>query len=384
MAFVLAANRQRVEDAKAALKKFDQSSVEDRIKEAKLIQDDEYASMAGVVTLTQAEASFIDLMVYAYDDMADSFAEFVPLSIGEIPVYKVQQEYPIRVNMGHLAGGPPAVKYTTAQTGVQVVPFQYFSEEFLVPNLVNVSFDIAKFHIKEKALARLARDMKLFRQQIIINTMLNQPLTQSLTLSLSTYYASTPFLGRNPYVLDPAVVTGSIATTNIISAITEGGLTANLFKLIHTQLILQGRSPKNMYIPIAGTPWQAYWNQASVIAYTATGTANPNQNTDPIHAIPPSKWEEIVNTGFSENGQYMNWFGMNIFVQPTNILPVGYFLISTNLPAVLGWNQLDAAISDEDPLTGSLRMMSKRYEARSIALAQPDPLVLNYAMGRYI
>lgn len=384
MSYVLPANRQRVEDAKASIAKFDSVTVEDRAKEAQLLSTDEYASMAGVVTLTQAEATFIDLNVYAYDDLADGFAEFVPLGIGEIPVYKLRQEYPVRVNMGHLAGGPPSVKYATKQSGVQVVPFQYFSEEILVPNLVNVSFDIAKFHEKEMALARLARDMKLYRQLIIINTMLGQPLTQPLVQSLATYYASTPFTGRNPYVLDPTVQAGSIAQTNIISAITEGGLTSGLFKAIHSQMILQGKTPKNMFIPIAGKPWEAYWNQATVVAYTGTGTVNANQNTDPVHAIPPSKWEEAANMGFSENGQTMNWFGMSIFVQPTNILPVGYFLISTNAPGVLGWNQLDASVSDEDPLTGSMRMMAKRYEARSIALAQPDPLLLNYGVGRFV
>ena len=376
--FGLSANRQAHEDAQRVLTEFHATPDADRIKASREMGSDEHAAMQGVVTITQAEATYIDLNVRAYSDMGDAFAEFIPLAIGEVPLYKIRQDFPIRVNMGHLGGGPPMVRFQTKQSGVQVVPFQYFSEEFLVPNLVNVSFNIAKFQEKEQALFRIAYQMKLARQQYILNLMLAQPLGQTIAASVAAYYAGTPFAGKTPYVLDPGVDPLSIAQTNILNNATEGGLTRNVFRSIRSQFILARCVPKTMFIPVSGKPWEAYWNQASIVALTG-GQGNQN----PTLAIPPSKWEAAANMGFSENGQYMEWFGMNIFVQPVNVLPSNYFIVGSDKPAVMGWDQLSASVSNEDPMSGALREQNKRYEARSIALAQADPQLLNFAVGKF-
>jgi hypothetical protein len=376
--FGLSTNRQQHEDAVKKLETFNAKPIEERAAASRAMHDDEYASMAGVVTITQAEASYIDLNVRAFTDMGDAFAQFVPLAIGEVPIYKLRQDYPIRVNIGHLGGGPPQVKFQTGQSTVQVTPFQYFSEEFLVPNLVNVSFDIAKFHEKEIALMRVAYQMKLARQKYILNLMTGAALSADPMASIAAYYAqATPFAGHTPYVLDPGVDSASIATTNTINATIEGGLTKNVFRAIRSQHILARSTPEKMFIPISGRPWESYWNQASIVALV-----NSQGNQNPASAIPPTKWEEAVDMGFTENGQYMEWFGMRIFLQPVNILTAGYFVVATDKPAVIGWDQMSASVSDEDELRGALRSQNRRYEARSIALAQPDPLLLNFSIGK--
>ncbi|MDG7000388.1 MAG: hypothetical protein JRN15_14930 [Nitrososphaerota archaeon] len=343
---------------------------------------EEQAGMAGVVTINQADATFIDLNVHAFDQMGQAFAEFAALQFGQAAVYKTRQEYAIGVNMGHLAGGPPSVLFHTSQAGVQVQPFTYFSEEFLVPNLVNAQFNLEAFKERDVALARVARDMRLIRQQYIINTMLNQPLSQSIATSLANYYALTaPWANRSVYVLDPGVDSGSVVTTNSINDTAEGGLTKNVFKSIRSycnrapQIDDEAISPRSLFIPITGAPWEAYWDQASIVGYSATG----NSNLDTSKAIPANKWDEAVGMSFERNGAYMNWFGTQVFVQPTNVLPSGYCLLATNKPAVLGWDQYSASVSDEEGRFGD-RAMNRRYEARTMALAQPDPLAANFVV----
>jgi len=376
--FGLSANKEEVLAARTKLDKYNAASLADRAKSAEKLAGDEHAGYQGAVTIAQAEATYIDLNVRAFSSLGDHFAEFVPLQIGEVPIYKYRQDYEVRVNIGHLAGGPPMTKFQTVQSGVQVTPFQYFSEEILVPNLVNSSFNIGKFHEKEKALARIANDMAVAKQQYIINTLLNQPLSNTVAQSLAAYYVSTPYVGRTPYLLDNFVDPGSVETTNILNVTVEGGLTRNVFRSVRSLAILQNRMAKSMFIPITGKPWEAYWNQAAIV--TAVSTAAGNQIS--TNAIPPSKWEAAAELGFTENGQFMDWFGMHLWVQPINLFPQGYFMVSTDQPAVMGWDQLEMSISDEDPLGGKDRQLAKRYEARSIALAQADTQLRNFQVGK--
>lgn len=377
--FGLSANRQYVESARTKLDALEAIPAEVRAKQLSLDHAaEENANFQGTVTIAQAEATYIDLNVRAFSGLGEHFCSFIPLQIGEVPIYKYRQDYPVRVNMGHLAGGPPMVKFQTVQSGVQVTPFQYFSEEILVPNLVNVSFNIGKFHEKEQALKRIANDMAIAKQQYIINTMLNQPLLNPIATSLAAYYVSTPYSGRTPYLLDNFVDPGSVESTNILNVTVEGGLTRNVFKGVRSLSILQGRQAKSMFIPVTGKPWEAYWNQASIVS-AVTGAAG---NSDTRAAIPPAKWAEAADMGFTENGQQMNWFGMSLWVQPINLFPAGYFMVATDQPAVMGWDQMDMSISDEDPLGGKDRQLAKRYEARSIALAQSDPQLRNFQVGK--
>jgi hypothetical protein len=377
--FGLGANRQYQESARAALDAYEAMSLSERAKgAAEQASAEENAGYQGAVTIQQAEATYIDLNIRAFSGLAEHFCQFIPLQIGEVPIYKYRQDYEVRINMGHLAGGPPMVKFQTVQSGVQVTPFQYFSEEILVPNLVNASFNIGKFHEKEKALARIANDMAIAKQQYIINTLLSQPLSNTIAASLAAYYVSTPYVGRTPYLLDNFVDPGSVETTNILNVVVEGGLTRNVFRAIRSQSILQQRTAKSLFIPVTGKPWEAYWNQASIVAAQTGASGNAN----PVSAIPPSKWAEAADLGFSENGQSMSWFGMNLWIQPINLFPQGYFLVATDAPALMGWDQLDMAISDEDPLGGKDRQLAKRYEARSIALAQADTQLRAFIAGK--
>lgn len=376
------ANGSRFRHAREKLAEVMQRDPRERMKARK--EFEEQAGAAGVVTLNQADATFIDLNVYAFDTMGAAFTgPFTELKFGQAAVYKTRQEYPIAVYIGNLAGGPPAVNFATAQTGVQVQPFQYFSKKFLVPNLVTPAFDLDKFQEKEVALKRVARDMRLVRQQYIINTMLNQSLNTPIATSVVNYFSTVPFNNRTPWVLDPQVQAGSVITTNIIDDHTEGGLTRNVFKSIRTYCNMapsleddgdvseSGLSPRALFIPVAGAPWEAYWNQASIVGYSAVGSSN----LDTSKAIPQNKWDEAVGMSFERNGAYMNWFGTQMFVQPVNILPSGYCLLATNKPAILGWDQMSASVSNEANVFDGPTGMNNRYEARSIALAQPDPYI---------
>lgn len=353
---------------------------------------EEQAAAAGVVTINQADATFIDLNVYAFDTMGAAFTgPFSELKFGQAAIYKTRQNYPIAVYIGNLAGGPPAVQFATAQQGVQVQPFQYFSKKFLVPNLVSPAFDLDKFKEKEEALKRVARDMRLFKQQLIINTMLNQPLTTPVATSVANYYGlAAPFANRTPWVLDPQVQADSVPPTNSFNLTAEGGLTRNVFKTIRTysnqapaleddgEISGSGLNPRALFISVSGAPWEAYWNQASIVGYTAIGTSNQ----DTTKAIPADKWEQAVGMSFERNGNYMNWFGTNIFVQPVNILPKGYFLTAMDRPAILGWDQLSASVSNEAPVFDGPTGMNNRYEARSGAFAQPDPYAPRFILGK--
>lgn len=376
-------NRERIEAARTKLSEVMTRPRHERLAARKKVYE-EQAGRAGVITINQADATFIDLNIHAFDQMGQAFAEFATLQFGQAAVYKIRQEYAIGVNMGHFAGGPPSTLFHTSQAGVQVQPFAYFSEEFLVPNLVNAQFNLEAFKERDIALARVARDMRLARQKYILNTMLNQPLSQDVATSVTTYFGlSAPWNNRTVYVLDPGVQSGSVVTTNNIDDHTEGGLTKNVFKSIRTYcnqapITDEGAtSPRSLFVPIAGAPWEAYWNQASIVGYSAVGSSN----LDTTKAIPANKWDEAVGMSFEQNGAYMNWFGTTVFVQPTNILPAGYCLLATNKPAILGWDQYSASVSAEQEQFKD-RAMNRRYEARSMALAQPDVLAASFAVIR--
>jgi hypothetical protein len=346
---------------------------------------EEQAGMAGVVTINQAEATFIDLNLHAFDTIGAALAEFTTLQFGQAAIYKTREEFPVPVMVGNLAGGPPTMMYQTNQLGVQVQPFQYFSKKFIVPNLVNAQFNLDAFKEKDKALLRVARDMRLFRQQIIVAAALNQPYTTPVATAIVNYFnGGAPWGNRTPYVLDPQVQSGSVVTTNILDEHAEGGITKNVFESIVNYCRLCPESddlgatvPRSFFISKVGSPWTAYWNQASIVAYTG------GSNQDVTKAIPPSKWEEAVGMSFENGGSYMNWFGTSVFMQPTNILPQGYGLLATNKPAVLGWDQMEASITDERDGDLGDRAFNNRYEARSVALAQPDSLAPNVAVIKY-
>lgn len=382
MYFAQEGNRERIESARTKLAEVMLRPRHERLAARKKVYE-EQAGRAGVVTINQADATFINLNIHAFDQMGQAFAEFATLQFGQAAVYKTREEYALGVNMGHLAGGPPSTLFHTSQAGVQVQPFAYFSEEFLVPNLVNAQFNLEVFKERDIALARAARDMRLARQQYILNTMLNQPLSQAVATSVSTYFGlAAPWNNRTVYVLDPTVQSGSVVTTNNIDDSTEGGITKNVFKSIRTYCNKApitddggALAPRSLFVPIAGAPWEAYWNQASIVGYSAQGSSN----LDTTKAIPANKWDEAVGMSFESNGAYMNWFGTTLFVQPTNILPQGYCLLATNKPAVLGWDQYEASVSREQEQFRDAKM-NRRYEARSMALAQPDPLAANFAV----
>jgi hypothetical protein len=206
--------------------------------------------------------------------------------------------------------------------------------------------------------------------------MTNTPLGTDVATALTDYAATSPFNGRNPYVLDNYVQAGSIPTTNVIDTHTEGGLTKYVFMKQRTWATQMMREIKTMFIPIAGAPWEATWQQASIVAYN-----NSPVLQDPAKAVPPSKWEDFSNMAFPLNGAYMDWFGSRVFMKPLNVLPTGYTIASTNLPAVILWNQLSESVSEEETIKGN-RAFVKRYEGRSIALAQPDPLLRNFLVQR--
>jgi hypothetical protein len=379
-------SRARFEQAREELAKVMLKGPEKRAADRKSYFE-EQAGFAGVVTINQAEATYMDLNVHAFDELTASMVDWSDLKFGQAAIYKTREEYPIAVYVGNLAGGPPAVIFATAQNGAQVQPFQYFSKKFLVPNLVNAQFNLDAFKEKDKALARVARDMKLAKQQYVINTALNQPLSTSVATAITNYAAlAAPWNGRTPYVLDPGVQSGSVVTTNVLNDSSEGGLTKNVFQSIvnYCRLApdnLEGGAlvPRGFFFSKVNTPWVSYWNQASIVGYSAVGSSN----LDSTKAIPPSKWEEAVKMAFEDGGAYMNWFGTDIFCQPTNILPAGYGLLTTNKPWVLGWNQMDASVTDERDGDLGDRAFNNRYEARSICLAQPDPCAPNGAVVNY-
>lgn len=334
------------------------------------------AGRAGVVTINQADVTFIDLNVRATDTLGEAFAEWAPVQLGQAPVYKTREDYPTRVNMGHLGSTPPGKFYATKQTGVQIQPFSYFSEETEVPNLVNANFNLNAFGEREEAIASIIRAMRLARQQYVLNTAMNQPMNQSIATSIAAYFVTSPFDNIRPWALDPQVQVGSKPTTNNLDASAEGGITRGVFKKAATYLTLAEKSPRAFFISMVNAPWEAYWDQASIIPYTGAHAGTVNQ------AIPPSKWEAAVGTAFTKNGLYLDWFGMQQFVQPTNILPAGYALQATDQPAVLGWDYLDESYSNEETIF-SKRAFNRRYDQRMIGLAQPGPMAPNFSVIKY-
>lgn len=367
----------RVLSARQALADQAARNYDDRIKAHKQRIRDEQASRAGVVTINQAEVTFIELNIWAFDTLGESFAETAQLQFGQQAVYKNRYHRPIRVNLGNLAGNPPGFNFLTVQSHTDVPTFEYFSEEYEVPNLVNTQYDLEKFQEKEEALKRVAHDLRLYRQKLTLNMMMGAPLTQTLATTFANYYASTPYSGRLPFVADADIPAGAIPQTNILNSIAEGGLTRNVFKQQRTWANQMDRELRSMFVPTAGAPWEAYWNQASIVGYSATG----NSNLDTSKAIPPSQWEDAIRMGFKKNGALMNWFGSTIFVQPVNILPQGYCLISTDQPAVLIWDKLQDAVSDEERIFGN-RNMNRRYERRSLGIAQPDLFLTHFLLQK--
>lgn len=382
--FVLRTNRARRIKVAEELSQVRGRSQQERLAAKKSLYEngipatEEHAAMAGVATLEQTDATFIDLNIRADDTIGDAFVEWQPLKLGEVPVYKTRYDYPVQVNFGHLGGGPPQRFYETVQSGTAVTPFQYFTDETQIPNLVLANFDLAKFKEREKAFEGIARAIRLARQKIILNTMFGQPLFQALSPSFNAYAVSNPFNGKNVYILDPDVQAGSVPTTNVIDLHGEGGLTRNVFMKQQTYANQADRKLVRMFIPVSGAPWEAYWQQASIVAYT---TSEGNQ--DVRKAIPPSKWEEVINQSFRKTGGYMKWFDADpIFVQPSNAIPASYWLTSTTDPGLLAWDQLDLDVSEEESIRGN-RAMNRRYEARSAATAQPAPLLLNFVFGQF-
>ncbi len=363
------ANRRRQEEARRILGDIKSRSIQERYESRKKFQ--ESAGMAGVATISQSDIDYIELNILAFDNLGASFIEMADLEFGQAAIYKNRTVYPTRVNIGNLAGGPPTSLFMTAQSATQVQPFQFFSEEYLVPNLVNAAFDLGKFDEKQKALERVAHDIRLAKQKYIMNMALGQVLSTPLATAVTNYLASSPFNNRTVWVPDAEIASGALPTTNVFDlSSTELGLTRNVFKKIRTYTNQAHRVPRSLFIPVAGTPWEAYWDQASIVGYSAVGQSN----LDTSRAIPQSKWDEAVGMAFELNGAYMNWFGMDVFVQPVDVLPSGACLLSTDQPSVLGWNQMEATVSDEEKAFGQ-RAQNRRYEARSMALAQPDAFV---------
>lgn len=374
----LTKNRAKVNAAREALAKLSAVPYADRIERHRKRTGEEEASRAGVVTINQAEVTFIELNMWAYDNFGESFIESTDLQFGQQAVYKTRLRRPVRVNLGNLAGTPPGFNFATVQNHVDVPTFEYFSEEIMVPNLVNTAYNLEAFKEKEQALLQLAHNMRLFRQKLIINMMLGAALTTPIATSIPAYAASSPFNGRLPYVLDAEIASGSVPTTNVLSNTSEGGLTKGVFKSQRTWANQMDRELVTMYVPVSGAPWEATWDQASIVGYSAGG----NSNLDTSKAVTPAKWAEAEALSFKKNGAQMNWFGSSIFVQPVNILPAGYALIGTTEPAVLGWNKLTDAVSDEERIAGT-RNMNRRYEKRSIGLAQPDPFLTHFLVQRF-
>lgn len=84
------ANGSRFRHAREKLAEVMQRDPRERMKARK--EFEEQAGAAGVVTLNQADATFIDLNVYAFDTMGAAFTgPFTELKFGQAAVYKTRQ-----------------------------------------------------------------------------------------------------------------------------------------------------------------------------------------------------------------------------------------------------------------------------------------------------
>lgn len=376
--------RSAVIDAQDKLKAYKAESVRDRFAKFMRLNEDEHAGRleAGVVTLQQAEARFYDLNVRAYTDMSDYFADSRDIQVGETGFFKTRSFNPIGVRAVSLAGTSPAMKFVSNQAGFPVPTSAFATDKYIVPSIVNDNFDINKFMERESAIERAAYEIKKAKQKYRINAMLRQPLTNELAVSIPAYFAAAPTIGPTAYVLDNGVQVGSMATTNALDLRTNGGspLVKQAWKKIATQMFLQHRTAVALFVPVDPAVWEPRFDEASVVALSGS---NGNQNA--ANAIPPAEWEKRFNAGFSEQGQYIDMFNMKVWVQPVNILPPGYALLSTSDAAVLEYNKLEGNYSDEVPRGNAptMRGYSDRTDYIDCGWLAPDPALLNFTVIRY-
>jgi hypothetical protein len=343
---------------------------------------DEHAGVleAGTATVQQAEARFYDLNIRAYTDMSDFFVAGRDIQPGETGIFKTRSFNQIGVRQAALSGGPPAMKFASVQSAVAVSTEAFGTSKYVVPAIVNDNFSIAKFQEREAAEERAAYEMKLAIQKYRINSMLRQPLMSDLATSIPAYYGSAPTIGATSYILDPGVQAGSMATTNALNLTSTGLITKAGFKKINTQMILQRRTAVALFVPVDPAVWEARFDEASPVALV-----NSQGNQNPANAIPPTEWEKRFNSGFNEQGQYIEMFNMRIWVQPVNILPTGYAILSTNEAAVLEYNKLEGSYSDEvsQGNAPTMKGYNSRVDYVDKGWLAPDPGLLNFSVIRY-
>jgi hypothetical protein len=375
--------RSAIVDAKTKIENYKAIAPQERFAQFKASLRDEHAGLeAGVVTLTQAEAKFFDLNIRAYTDMSDYFCQARDIQPGETGFFKTRAFNTIGVRSVSLSGESNGIKFASVQNGFPVSTSAFGTSKYIVPAIVNDNYDIAKFLERESAVERAAYELKLAKQQYRINAMLGQPLSMPLAQSIPAYFNAPPAIGSGAYVLDQGVQQGSMATTNALDLTNFGGspLVKYAWKKLATQMFLQHKTPVAMFVPVDPGVWEPRFDEASVVAL-----ANGQGNQNPANTIPPAEWEKRLNTGFSEQGQYIEMFGMRIWVQPVNILPVGYALVATNYAAVLEYNKLAGFYTDEQSAgnTPQMRGYNTRVDYIDCGWLSPAPALLNFTVLKY-
>ena len=376
--------------ANETLSKQSARSNEDRGKSLAFVNKS-MSSVAGVAQLNAIEGEYIILNLYR-DSIPLDFVEMRDLPMGNIPVYRTRTINPINVFVGSLSGGSAIEYYATTDTGVQVsIPGPITTSKVMIPNLSNI-YDMVKLDQRQAALDRLSRDLRNRITDACFNVAMGQGMLADPAASIQTYFSAANqtwsagltytmsgsyFNNKNVYYLDPGVVQGGVPTTNCFDLSAEGGLTKNVFMALNSWRMQMGRNLSTIYVPNSGAPWEAFQQQASIVA-AQTGASG---NNNPAKAITPEQWERFQSDDFGGEVT-VPFFGMNVRIKRQNWLPKGYCFVTTDRPAVIMWDRLDL-MSNNGASYGSLEtpvdaFYNYRSEGRQIVLAQPSPLLTNF------
>lgn len=380
----LDANMEKSRREREALANFWSVPVEEQAKFRKELFD-ATPSGFGASDFTQvklSEGKFIDLNIHL-----ESFLDDIAIrteSDAEIPIFwKTRSSGVLGMTTGSLYGDAPQHLFLVNDNYEQVKPVPFETPEVRVPN-VALTQDPAKLGLRQIADMRHAESLRLMAERFLVNILTYQPFSTTVGQSLVNYANLTvnPYNGKQVYVVDPYVQTGTYDTTNIINDVTEGGLTFKVLYDLITQCILSGRQLRTLHVPKRGLPWRELVKFATVVANA--NVFGPGARTNPnLNNIPTETWNKVFNMDQLSplNGSYMivDIFGMTFKIKANNVLPQGVAIATTSEPAleVINFTGLEHNL-DLDEVDPKHPSFSKRFSRRTWGFAQPDPWARNW------
>lgn len=341
----------------------------------------ELASGTGDLTkLKQAESHFLELAIHQ-DLFLDDVAVQEDVGPGEPIFWKSRYPNPVGVMTGSVYGNAPATLYATTDYYATLTPFEFEAEEVKVPKLA-LTQDLNRLGVREAGLMRQQEAVKLAYQKFALNFMMSQPLGLDIPTTITNYFSSTPYTGRNVYVIDPGVQATTVETTNILDQSAEAGIDLAVLEAIQAQAMIMGKTVRTIHIPVAGQPWRKLLRHATVVANASVFGAGVLPNAG-LKAVPESKWASILDTNLNQGKEIrFNALGQEWHLKANNVFPQGYGVVTTTEPAVVQYNILDKSV-ETDVVDQRDSYFVGHYVKKVIAFAQPDPWVRNFMLVKF-